>query len=327
MAETVDPLGAAAVYFVDGVEQTVGSARVEMVFEDFGSARTWSGLVNGRPTQLKLSVGEALEYAGMSRHVPAKIGEVIYVLNSALSDVDFVVMVFYEGSRAICVRVSPQTFLGAFKRAASVTGVIVSTIAPEHDRKPPKALESKFPNLKVEYRSVSENTPGSVKATVPRIVVIVGAGGAAVPALVGSMSGKMAFGVPQVQQGTGAPPAAPVSIQPASPLQSTSPQPTPAPKTVVPLSSYKTLLVDSVYETVAAPATFASSMLGAAWAGINERYGNGRYEIGGGGLTVPLKTVPVPLIEVVYVVGNAGSAYIATVILVFNDVGRYIAVN
>lgn len=200
--ETVDPLGNAVSSLVDGVVQTV-SSQTELIFDGFGDWRTWSGLVNGKQTKQVLSGlhrgdNHALEYTIDGVTVVAKIREVIYFLKADLSNVDFVVMVFYQGSRRICVRVSAKTFKDSLESTARVSGVIVSTIAPKHDTQPPKSLEDGFANLKVEYQNVSEVSDtdtehGSVK--VPRIVFVVGEQGAA-PTLVGSkISGTKQFGV------------------------------------------------------------------------------------------------------------------------------------
>jgi hypothetical protein len=174
-----------------------------MLTEGSGDWRTWSGLVNGKQTNHILSGlhrgdNHALEYTIDGVTVVAKIREVIYFLKDDLIDVDFVVMVFYQGSRRICVRVSAKTFKDSLESTARVSGVIVSTIAPKHDTQPPKSLESRFANLKVEYQKVLEvsdtdRAHGSVK--VPRIVFVVGAQGAA-PTLVGSkISGTKQFGL------------------------------------------------------------------------------------------------------------------------------------
>jgi hypothetical protein len=227
--ETVDPLGMDVFYFVPGVEDTV-STRAELIFEDFGYSRAWSGLVGGKPTQLRVSGGEALVYTSAGIPVVAKIGQVIYVLNVALSDVDFVVMVFHERLLRICVRVSAQTFKSSFENTARVSGVIVSTIARTHTAKPLKELESRFPNLKVEYQRVLQtfNVVGSVSATIPRIVVVVGAQGenlGAAPTLVGSkILGAQMFGVTATTSAVpGATPKAAPEVSLKQLLESTTP--------------------------------------------------------------------------------------------------------
>ena len=196
--QTVDPIDFRGISFAVGMEDTVRSGSPAPIVVDGSGRRTWRGVVGGTETLLDVPAGGSPLTGGT---VSATIGEVVYFLSADTTRVDVVVMVFYQGSRRILVRVSPQTFLSLFAATARAPNVMVSTIAFSHATKPPVALESQFPNLKVAYQEVVDtlDAVGSVQATVPRIVVVVGAIGetlGATPTLVGAMiNATMKFGV------------------------------------------------------------------------------------------------------------------------------------
>ena len=200
--QAVDPIGLWSINFLAGIEDTVRPGTPAPITVD-GSGRTWAGVVGGLETTLSLpSAGSPLTYQAWpsGRAVSATIGEVVYCLTTDMTRVDVVVMVFYEGSRRILVRVSSDTFLSLFATTARAPNVMVSTIGNSHQIKPPVALESQFPNLKVAYQEALDTggAVGSVQAIYSRIVVVVGATGqtlGATPTLVGArISGTTKFG-------------------------------------------------------------------------------------------------------------------------------------
>ena len=198
--QTVDPIDFRGwgLNFAVGMEGTVRSGSPAPIVVDGSGRRTWRGVVGGTETLLDVPAGGSPLTGGT---VSATIGEVVYFLSADMTRVDVVVMVFYQGSRRILVRVSPQTFLSLFAATARAPNVMVSTIGTSHRITPPVALESQFPNLKVAYQEVVDtlDAVGSVNAIVPRIVVVVGAIGetlGATPTLVGArINATMKFGV------------------------------------------------------------------------------------------------------------------------------------
>ena len=196
--QTVDPIDFRGISFAVGMEDTVRSGSPAPIVVDGSGRRTWRGVVGGTETLLDVPAGGSPLTGGT---VSATIGEVVYFLSADMTRVDVVVMVFYQGSRRILVRVSPQTFLSLFAATARAPNVMVSTIGTSHRITPPVALESQFPNLKVAYQEVVDtlDAVGSVNAIVPRIVVVVGAIGetlGATPTLVGArINATMKFGV------------------------------------------------------------------------------------------------------------------------------------
>ena len=201
-AQTVDPIDFRGLNFAVGMEDTVRSGSPAPIVVDGSGRRTWRGVVSGTATLLDVPAGGSpLTHGITGGTVSAAIGEVVYFLSADMTRVDVVVMVFYQGSRRILVRVSPQTFLSLFAATARAPNVMVSTIGTSHRITPPVALESQFPNLKVAYQEVVDtlDAVGSVNAIVPRIVVVVGAKGetlGATPTLVGArINATMKFGV------------------------------------------------------------------------------------------------------------------------------------
>jgi hypothetical protein len=200
--QTVDPIDFRGISFAVGMEDTVRSGSPAPIVVDGSGRRTWRGVVGGTATLLDVPAGGSpLTHGITGGTVSAAIGEVVYFLSADMTRVDVVVMVFYQGSRRILVRVSSETFLSLFAATARAPNVMVSTIGTSHRITPPVALESQFPNLKVAYQEVVDtlDAVGSVNAIVPRIVVVVGAIGetlGATPTLVGArINATMKFGV------------------------------------------------------------------------------------------------------------------------------------